>query len=250
MQKKIDINVSAYLKKYWFQLSLICMVIYVMSNKDFSFQFNVNSPEMENVEEFQNKAQDGKTKKERELITAKKSNSKIAKSEASFFSKIPFIGGGSNTVEKKSELPKIEAKVVESYIKRFAHVAINERKKYGLPSSIIIANALLHGYAGKRDIAISGNNHFGIVCTSDWTGSGGEYGGKCYRHYENAWTSFRDHSLFLTSGKYERFRQLGSTDYKAWAKYLEQEGFSEFEDLESSLIKIIEQYSLDQLDFH
>lgn len=247
MQKNIDFNVTPYLKKYWFQLSIICIVLYVLSNKDFSFQFNVNSPDQENTEELQNKAQEKGTKKERELLTAKGSQPQVAKSEASFFSKIPFIGGGSSTSHTKSELPKIEEQVVESYLKRFAHVAINERKKYGVPASIILANALFHSYAGKRELAVAGNNHFAIGCT-DWNGERGSYSGKCYRHYENAWTSFRDHSLYLTSGKYAKFRQLGTTDYQSWAKHLEAEGFSEVDDLEDNLIQLIEKYSLDQLD--
>jgi len=246
MQKNLDINITAYLKRYWFQLALITIVLYVMSSKDFSFQFNVNNPDIESREVVPGKAQKGK--KEKELLTANKKQKKVAKSEAGFFSKIPFIGGGTTSVKKKSELPEIDEATVIAYVKRFAQVVINERKKYGVPSSIIIANALFHGYAGNRDMARSGNNHFAIPCTEDWSGDNGTYGGACYRHYENAWTSFRDHSLFVTSGEYASLRQLGSTDYKAWAKNLEAKRFSEFDDLEKNLIKLIEEYGLDQLD--
>ncbi len=248
MQKTLDINIPNYIKKYWFQLSLIAIVLYVMASKDLSFQFNVNNPEIENSRSLPGKAQKGGIKKNQELITAKDKKVKVAKSEASFFSKIPFIGSGSSAAPKKSELPQIDDQVIESYLKRFAHVAINERKKYGVPSSIILANALFHSYAGKRDMALSGHNHFAISCESDWPGANGSYAGNCYRHYENAWTSFRDHSLYVTSGKYAKLRQLESTDYKAWAKNLDDLGFSDFGDLEENLIKLIEKYNLHQLD--
>jgi len=36
-----------------------------------------------------------------------------------------------------------------AYLKRFARVAIAERKKFGLPSSLILAVSLLHSTAGR-----------------------------------------------------------------------------------------------------
>lgn len=247
MQKNLDFNLTYYAKRYWFQLSIVAIVLYTLTNKDFSFQVNMNNPEIENSINKTNPSPQ-KEKESKELITSNSSNPKVAKSEASFFSKIPFIGGGTSS-KKKSELPQIDESIVASYIRRFAHVAINERKKYGVPSSIIIANALFHSYAGKRDMTLNGNNHFSIPCTTDWSGSNGNYAGNCFRHYENAWASFRDHSLYVTSGKYEKLRQLESTDYKGWAKNMEHQGFSNFDDLEENLIKLIEKYELNQLDF-
>jgi flagellum-specific peptidoglycan hydrolase FlgJ len=248
MQNTIDFNFSFYLKKYWFQLSIISIILYVIISRDLSFQFNINNPNIENSIELPNNPQ-YPDKKERELFTQKNTKPEIAKSEAGFFSSIPFIGNGNSSTKKKSELPQIDNYVIESYIKRFGNVAISERKKYGVPSSIILANALFHSYAGKRDVAFSGNNHFAISCSNDWNGPNGTYEGMCYRHYENAWTSFRDHSLYVTSGKYAKLRQLGSTDYKGWAKNLEAEGFSEFEDLEKNLLSLIEKYDLARLDY-
>lgn len=247
MPEKVEFNVLSYIKKYWFQLSIVAIVLYVFTSKDLSFQFNINDPDEQNIE-VPEKAHQPHKKKDKNLITANQSNPKVAKSEAGFFSKIPFIGGGSSST-KKSELPKIDEHVVQSYIKRFAHVAISERKKYGVPSSIIVANALFHSYAGKRDMSLTGNNHFAIPCTGDWNGATGTYAGNCYRHYENAWTSFRDHSLYVTSGEYNKLRKLSSTDYQSWAKELERAGFSEFKDLEENLIGLIEKYELHQLDF-
>lgn len=247
MQQDTNFDLKFYLRKYWFQLSIIAFVLYAVNSKDFSFQFNVTNPDMENAIKGTNKAKQKNKKTKQELITQKTDKPQIAKSEASLFSKIPFIGSGSSST-KKSEWPKVDQLTIESYLKRFAHVAINERKKYGVPSSIILANALFHSFGGQRDMAHAGNNHFGIACSIDWQGGSSTYAGNCYRHYENAWTSFRDHSLFVTSGRFAKLRQLSATDYKAWAAALEDNNFSEFENLEENLVEIIEKYGLQELD--
>ncbi len=248
MAQHTSLDLKVYFRKYWFQLTVIALVLYGVTSKDFSFQFNVNNPEIENSIKGSGKDRQHGKKEKQELITKNGGKQQVAKSEASLFSKIPFIGGGNSTT-KKSELANIDQQTVQSYLKRFAHVAINERKKYGVPSSIILANALFHSFAGQRDMSRAGNNHFAIPCAQGWSGQEGTYAGACYRHYENAWTSFRDHSLFVTSGRFEKLRQLGSTDYKSWAEALEQHKFSELEELEDNLIKIIEKYGLQELDY-
>ena len=75
-----------------------------------------------------------------------------------------------------------------------------------------------------------------------------ESNGKCFRNYETAWMSFRNHSEFITSGKFSNLKNLATSDYKAWAKALEKNKFSTERNLSQSLIRIIEQYSLNDLD--
>ena len=71
----------------------------------------------------------------------------------------------------------------------------------------------------------------------------------CYRRYEKAWTSFRDHSVFVTSGKFSDLRRCGETNFKDWAKGLERLGYpSTGGHLADDLIKIIETYQLERLD--
>lgn len=237
---------TTYLKKYWFQIILTVFLLLVLSRKDFSFQVNLNNPgsmKEPNISVVESK------QKPKELLTQK--DEKVAKGDSSSgildrFG-LSFIGGG-NASKTKSEYGSVAETVVEAYINRFAQVAISERKKYGVPSSIILANAIFHSFAGTRDLAQGAYNHFAISCSADWAGDRKTYQSKCYRNYENAWTSFRDHSLFVTSGKYSGLVQLGQTDYKSWAKELEKRGFSEFDDLEKNLRGIIEKYNLGQLD--
>jgi flagellum-specific peptidoglycan hydrolase FlgJ len=242
-----SINILQYFKKHWFQIIIVSFLLFVLMRKDFSFQFNMNNPD--NVEQPSKRPAEMK-QKNKELLTQKVEDEKAEQQKPGLLDRfgLSFIGGGVVSAPK-SELSNIDEKTVEAYLKRFAHVAISERKKYGVPSSIILANGLFHSFAGSRDIAQSGNNHFGIGCSSDWQGDKLTFQNHCYRIYENAWMSFRDHSLFLTSGKYSNLLQFDQTDYKSWAKELEKRDFSEFPDLEKNLIEIIEKYGLSELDY-
>ncbi|RMF31177.1 MAG: hypothetical protein D6765_02145 [Bacteroidetes bacterium] len=135
-----------------------------------------------------------------------------------------------------------------AYLKRFVEVARSERRKYGIPTSIILANAMLHSAAGTQPWARQGNNQFALPCTPDWPGAKGDYAPGCLRHYDNAWMSFRDHSLYLTSGRFAQLLALGTTDYRAWAEGLERLGFSSLPHLKENLVGIIEQYGLSEFD--
>ena len=105
-----------------------------------------------------------------------------------------------------------------------------------------------HSRAGTADMAGPGaNNHFAIPCTPDWQGPQQTYSGQCYRQYENAWTSFRDHSFYITTGPFAHLRQLSDSDYKGWAAALEKAGFSKEKNLGRQLVKVVETYGLQEL---
>jgi len=126
--------------------------------------------------------------------------------------------------------------------------AQKKHRKFGIPSSVLLGTAYLHSIAGAKDIASTANNHFAIQCSNDWRGNSTKIDGTCYRVYENAWTSFRDNSLFLSSGKYTQLKSLGSTDYKAWAAQLEKMRYSHLDNYADQLVQVIEFYGLDALD--
>ena len=232
-------NLTNYLQKHWFKFFFLGILLYIFISKDFSFSINMNSP----LEEKSMELPQGETQ-EKQIFTERKNESK---KNSSLF-EMPSLFGSSKKHNLMTELNRIDDKTKHDYLKRFAHVVINERRKYGIPSSIILANGLLQSQAGQRDMSKAGNNHFAIGCSLDWVGESGSYQGACFRHYENAWASFRDHSLYLTSGKYAPLSTLGSTDYKAWANALEKMGYAGVDGLANSLIEIIELYGLEELD--
>ena len=133
------------------------------------------------------------------------------------------------------------------FINRFTHVAENEQLKYGVPASIILSSSLLLSEAGSSELSRAGNNFFALPCTADWMGKEDQYGGKCFRHYENAWTSFRDNSLYLTTYLFPG-KKLPADDHKSWVTALEQVNYAEEPNLAAQLIKIINHFDLDELD--
>ncbi len=235
-----------YLTVNWFKIVLFLLIAFIFLHKDFSFSINLNSPLQPEESEQQLNTP---AKKKEALITQKMPKKEIVKSQSSILDKfkLPFIGRAKST-KQKSELAQISAEAKQAYIKRFSHVAASEQEKYGVPASITLANALFHSFAGKREMSMKGNNHFAIPCTNNWQGDSNTYNDACYRHYENAWMSFRDHSLFVTQGKFKGLRKLGSTDYKGWARGLEKNRFSDMEKLAASLIELIEAYDLQEFD--
>ncbi len=233
-------NLRTYLQQHWFKFFFLAIILYLFISKDFSFSINMNSPLEEGSMELVPQEQTQK----KQIFTERKNESK----ENSTRFEMPSLFGTSKNYNPMMDLNKIDDKTKHDYLKRFAHVVINERRKFGIPSSIILANGLLQSHAGQRDMAKIGNNHFAIACSINWEGESGSYQGICFRHYENAWASFRDHSLYLTSGKYAPLSTLGSADYKAWAYALEKIGYADVKNLANSLIEIIELYGLNELD--
>lgn len=138
-----------------------------------------------------------------------------------------------------------DGKAIKSFLKRFVHVAINEEKKYGVPTSIILASALLQSDVGDRKISKKSNNYFGVQCSAGWKGKTVKET-RCFRVYENAWSSFRDHSIYLT--KELKLSKLKGKNYKAWATALEDSGKFDTKNFEKNLVKVIEDLELYRFD--
>ena len=135
-----------------------------------------------------------------------------------------------------------------TFIKRYSHIAIEEMQQFGIPASVILAQALLHGQAGTGELAEKFNNHFSITCGSAWQGETHEIQGVCYRSYKSAWKSFRDHSYLITKGRFSDLKQFSSSDYKKWANGLQQKNYSIDKKYAKLLISIIQEYELDKYD--
>ena len=219
-------------KRNWFRILLVVMLLLTLLKKDFSFRIQLR-----------NKIDTAAPKQEynREAASQKSvlsDNGKIAASEV--FSLNPFGAGNQKTMQDR--LWEVDRKKHLAFIKRFKKVAKSEAKKYGIPASIILANGLLLSSAGTDPIAAEGNNYFAIPCTPDWIGKTQEVNGICYRVYDRAWTSFRDHSLYLTTTIGATIDLPDNDDYQAWAKLLENVGFVPDRQF---ILQAIEEYDLD-----
>ncbi|RKS15139.1 glucosaminidase domain-containing protein [Flavobacterium sp. 120] len=143
--------------------------------------------------------------------------------------------------------------VIVSYISKFKEIAMGNMKNYGIPASIILAQGILESGAGRGDLAISANNHFGIKCHVGWTGESVKHDDdsdqECFRKYDNPSESFKDHALFLTGrSRYSKLFEFSKGDYKAWAKGLRAAGYATDPKYPDKLISYIERYNLHQYD--
>lgn len=147
---------------------------------------------------------------------------------------------------------KQQSKETLDYIEKYKDIAMTEMVKNKIPASITLAQGILESGNGNSVLATKGNNHFGIKCHSDWKGRtmrmDDDAPKECFRVYDNAEASFRDHSNFLKRDRYKALFDLKITDYEGWAKGLKKAGYATLPTYASVLIKLIENYELYKYD--
>ncbi len=139
----------------------------------------------------------------------------------------------------------------EEYINLYKDLAIREMKRMGVPAAITLAQGILETESGNSELVKKSNNHFGIKCKSNWTGPGVSHDddakGECFRQYNSAEDSYRDHSNFLRGNqRYAFLFKLKADDYKGWALGLKKAGYATNPKYPAILIRHIEQFNLQQ----
>ena len=140
------------------------------------------------------------------------------------------------------------------YIAQYKTIAMKEMKRTGVPASITLAQAIVESNSGESNLAKNHNNHFGIKCKSDWTGAktyqDDDAKQECFRAYDAAELSFKDHSNFLKNRpNYVDLFLLDPVDDTAWAYGLKKAGYATASDYPKKLLKIIDDYELAQYNF-
>jgi hypothetical protein len=141
----------------------------------------------------------------------------------------------------------------ERYISRYATIAVNEMYRTGVPASITLAQGIIESRSGQSALAVDGNNHFGIKCHNSWKGrtmrADDDRRNECFRAYDSAEESFRDHSDFLRyRDRYKFLFDFRTTDYKSWAYGLKQAGYATDPSYAAKLIQCVEDYDLSRFD--
>ena len=145
------------------------------------------------------------------------------------------------------------AERVTKYIEIFGPIAQKEMEAFHIPASITLAQGLLESGFGIGRLAQKANNHFGIKCHGDWDGEkiyhDDDRKGECFRVYKSPFTSYRDHSLFLSErSRYAFLFEINPTNFKAWARGLKKAGYATDPKYPQKLISLIERYQLDRFD--
>ena len=139
--------------------------------------------------------------------------------------------------------------VIRNYIDRYKDIAMEEMQRTGVPAAITLAQGIHETGAGTSDLVIKSNNHFGIKCKTEWTGPAvyhdDDARGECFRKYDDPVQSYKDHSDFLKNRPYyASLFKLDPLDYKGWSYGLKKAGYATNPKYPQILIKLIEDYNL------
>ncbi len=244
-------NTLHFLKQHWFKFVLIGILLVIYFKKEISLGINFNTPKQA-AKQAQTAEPELATSTEEKAATTtptEKTDETPQVEQMSIKDKLnalPFWR--TDKQDSPDALPDVPIEVLDEYINRFARLARGEKEKHGVPAAIVLASAMLQSQLGQNSLSQSAHNHFRLKCTEDWKGELSWHQGQCYRVYDKAWTSFRDYSLFLTTGANAKLAALSPTDYKAWADAIEASDFFEQKQLSKKLLQIIEKYNLQQLD--
>ncbi len=126
-------------------------------------------------------------------------------------------------------------------------------KRYGIPASITMAQAIIESGAGKSKVALEANNHFGVKAGKEDIKAGNyvlaqddEPRPSKFKKYDSIEDSYEAHSKLLTGKRYAN--SFEPTDYRSWAQHLQKKGYASNKGYSKLLIDFIEQNNLNQLD--
>jgi LysM repeat protein len=122
-------------------------------------------------------------------------------------------------------------------------------QRTGIPASIKLAQGIHETSAGQSELVKKSNNHFGLKCKAEWTGMTVKHTddapNECFRKYDEAKDSYKDQSDYLKkTSRYSFLFELDPTDYKSWAYGLKKAGYATNPKYSQVLIKLIEDYDL------
>lgn len=199
------------------KLSMLAIMIILISQKDIRFSVNLKAP----LASFQ------RVENEPQAISA----SNKALGQFSLGDALQ-MGKESKHQERFIAVSDLDGEAVNEYISRFSKVAVAEMRKFGVPASIKLAQAVLESEAGKSRSVLDNNNHFGMPLQ--------------HQEYVSAWENWRAHSLLLKTEYAALFDD--AYGYKQWAKGLQKMKYSADRNYAEKLIELIEKYDLTLMD--
>jgi flagellum-specific peptidoglycan hydrolase FlgJ len=147
----------------------------------------------------------------------------------------------------------------QEYINKFADAFVQSTIGTPLFPSVMLAQALLEGNAGKSVLAMKYHNHFGIKAGTSWKGAtwyvktseqtktGVQYSMKDhFRVYPSLDAGIRDRNTFLNAPRYKRVLEAKTPEMQCQA--LRDCGYATDVLYPQKLVNIINSYNLKQYD--
>lgn len=259
-----DNQLFVWINRNWFNAILLYLAGHLLFQKDLSLQINMN-PEVE------------KNWAIAPVAARTSSNQTLSSSQAVFVPAMNISQLLGKALPKKSRTSPTEptfsvsnltpalnaeksrgvelnekSQAMLAYVDKYAPAAIRAMNNYGIPASITLAQGLLESNAGGSKLAVESNNHFGIKCRKKCKGC------TCrnytdddvydmFRVFDSAWESYEEHSVLLTSPRYQHLQKYGK-DYKSWAYGLKRAGYATDKTYGQKLIRLIRNLNLDRFD--
>lgn len=239
-------------KQLWLRVAFFALVILVLTQKEFSFQFTIGNGGTEQtasiaetLEPSQNPKStttpyattvaSNKTSKDKKWWESIREESKDIRSQMNLANAATAVGGALTEAQKKkaaqysnlgfvlspnyAKKHKVDPQIVAAknklcfdYIEKYSVTAKEEATLFNIPASITLAQALLESNVGKSSLAAKENNHFGIKCRKKCIGC------RCANYTDDSrYDMFR-----IFDSAWESFREhsklLTNTRYKHLSK--------------------------------
>ena len=158
---------------------------------------------------------------------------------------VAFLGG------KNVEMKSLSRHGRNAFYQKYADVAMLQQRLYGIPASVTLVQMAYESNYGLSELALLGNNFFGIKCSRDWLASGKPYSvhdddrkNEKFCNYASVAESIEHHSHLLMSDRYKRCRRFKPTDYHNWLVGIKASGYATAPDYVKKLEGMIKHYKL------
>lgn len=152
---------------------------------------------------------------------------------------------------KKLKLSKQEPKTKKDFFEAYAEIAMQQQQKYGIPTSVTLAQMALESDYGRSELAKKGYNYFGIKANQKWLQQGlpysvhdDDYANEKFCNFNTIEESVEYHSRLLMSDRYASCWQYSSKDYHNWLKAIKASGYATRKDYVSVCENIIKKNRL------
>lgn len=199
-----------------FKMTMLAVIVILVTQKEIKFSVNLKAP-MTGV---------GKSDVPEAVAVSNKALGQFSLGDA-----LPF-GKSASDKNHSIAVSELDAAEVRAYIGRFSKVAVAEMRKFGIPASVKMAQAILESRAGQSPAVRERNNHFGRPLDQ--------------AEYVSAWENWRAHSLLLKNEYSSLFEDAYGC--RQWAKGLQKLKYNSDRNYADKLMEIIEKYELTTLD--
>ena len=159
---------------------------------------------------------------------------------------VAYLGG-----EKSTSIKSLSNVNRNEFYNKYANAAMLQQRLYGIPASVTLVQMAYESNYGQSDLALVGNNFFGIKCSRDWLASGKPYSvhdddrkNEKFCNYATVDESIEHHSRLLMSDRYKRCHRYKATDYHNWLVGIKASGYATAPDYVKKLEGMIKHYKL------